>query len=836
MLARITEPDAGARMTMNLTWSNAMSRPMMAVRTALVWAIVAAAGHPAVAAEPGSQQEHRFTNRLIDSNNPYLLLHAHNPVDWYPWGPEAFDRARAEGKPIFLSVGYSTCYWCHVAERTLYSNPDIAALMNKWFVNVKVDREQRPDVDAIYMLARHLIAGSGGWPNNVFLTPDLEPFYAGSYFPPQADQFGRPGFPQVLRALHEAWTARNDEVLALAKKVHAYMQATQERTAGGGQRAALAPAEWLDTARRGVLAQFDAEHGGFHQNQSTTKFPQTPMLALLLADYRANAKPEVLRALTQTLNAMAYGGIYDQLGGGFHRYSTERTWSVPHFEKMLYDNAQLLEVYAQAFAATKEPLYRYVAEDIAAYLTEQMMASDGGFFTAQDAQIDGVEGASYRWRRGQIESILGAGAAERFFRVYELAPVPEVAGATGHDAGDVGGVIRVRLPIEATLARAAYTTPVEMLAALEAQRQKLLAARNLRPQPLRDEKLNVDLNGLAIEAFVTSGQILAEPRYIDAAERAAEQLWKRAYDPATGLLMHQIFQGLVQTQAFLADYALFGRGLMALFRATDDKVWRDRAGLLGDGIIERFMAPDGALAMTTAEANMLISMESTGDSVYPSGTSAAIDLLLRLSASSEDGRHAAAAGKILRHYSAPLDNNPQNWATAVVAVNGIDPRDIASVAAAASTANQPRQPGQDAGQFRAQGSADHVRVSAKTRRGPDSTTVTVTLTIDAGYHVNANPASLDYLIPTTVHFAGLVPERVDYPQPVTFKPDFADEALDVYEGTPTIVAVFPHGAFDGMTAIRATVTAQACNDRICLPPSDLPLSVPLTGPDAGHSN
>src|SRR5579859_5025768 len=281
-------------------------------------------------------KQHMYTNRLIDSNDPYLLLHAHNPVDWYPWGDEALARAKRENRPIFVSIGYSTCYWCHVAERLIYSDPAIAKLMNEWFVNIKVDREQRPDLDSIYLLATQTITGRGGWPNNVFLTPDLKPFYAGSYFPPADDVSGRPGFPTILKALHEAWVNRPKEVSDQAGKVYQAMLETREQTVAQ-PAASFEPADWLTQAREAFVQEHDPTYGGM--GNGPAKFPRAPALSLLLAD---SAAPQALQVLTQTLDAMALGGIHDHLGGGFHRYSTERTWSIPHFEKMLYDNAQLL--------------------------------------------------------------------------------------------------------------------------------------------------------------------------------------------------------------------------------------------------------------------------------------------------------------------------------------------------------------------------------------------------------------------------------------------------------------------------------------------------------------
>jgi uncharacterized protein len=770
--------------------------------------------------------EPRFTNRLIDSNNPYLLLHAHNPVDWYPWGPEAIAKARKENKPIFLSIGYSTCYWCHVAERTLYSDPAIAALMNAWFVNVKVDREQRPDLDEIYMLARRLISGDGGWPNNIFLTPALKPFYAGSYFPPTTDESGRPGFPEVLRAVNDRWTSKRNEVLALADQVDALMRSAQAQMAGGDS-APVAPAQWLARARDDYLLGFDAKYGGQRTLAGGMKFPRAPMLRLLLVDYRSRANADVLRALTTTLDAMAFGGIYDHLGGGFHRYSTESTWSVPHFEKMLYDNAQLLQLYAESYKTTGNPLYRHVAQDIAAYLLADMMAPEGGFYTAQDAQVDGVEGATYRWRREEIERILGLQDDQRFFRVYELRPVPEIAGATGRHAGDVGGVLRIRIPVEETLKSSGFNDPVAMIAALKPLRQQLLAARTKRAQPLRDEKLNTDLNGLAIAAFVVAGQVLQEPRYLEQAKRAAERIWAHAYDPATGRLMHQLFRDRTQTAGFLADYALFGRALMALYRATGDQMWHARAASLGDGLIKGFLAANGALVMTAGEHDLLIPVESGGDRVYPSGTSAAIDLLLELSEAVGGERYGDAAGKILRYHSARLDRYPDMWATAVVAVNTNNAQKAMAGTAVASTSDR-SPPSAIARAGSPLQTADHVRVSAEARQRRDADAIVVTLAIDQGYHINANPASYDYLVPTTVRFEQISALQIKYPTPIPFKPTFADQPLNVYEGTPEITALFPRGTLRQSPTIHGTVRVQACNDQVCLPPSDLPVSIRLS--------
>ena len=407
----------------------------------LAWAVIALpATARATAAKEGAPA---YTNRLIDSNAPYLLLHAHNPVDWYPWGPEAFAAAKRDNKPIFLSIGYSTCFWCHVAERTIYANPDIAALMNKWFINVKVDSEQRPDLDQIYMLATHILVGRGGWPNNVFMTPDMKPFYAGSYFPPGDDPVrGRPGFPTILRAIHKAWSEDREKVVSAAEQVLAAMRSVQGQTAEA-PAAPLRPHTWRQQALAELLPRFDAVHGGL-LSPGGTKFPQSSILDLWLDAYRNTRDRDTLTALTRTLDAMALGGVWDHLGGGFHRYSTEATWSIPHFEKMLADNAQLLRLYAEAHRETGREIYRGVALALGAYLSGSMMAEEGGFYTAQDSQIDGVEGFTYLWTEEQIAAAVGKAGADRLFRTYRLTPMSQPAAAHAASGNHEGGVLRVR--------------------------------------------------------------------------------------------------------------------------------------------------------------------------------------------------------------------------------------------------------------------------------------------------------------------------------------------------------------------------------------------------------
>lgn len=713
-------------------------------------------------------------NRLLGSASPYLLLHAHNPVDWYPWGPEALEKARREQKPIFLSVGYSTCYWCHVAEKTIYSDPGIAKLMNAWFVNIKVDREERPDLDRVYMLATELLTGHGGWPNNVFLTPDLKPIFAGSYFPPKDDPARGTGFPTILQAIHEAWMTRRDQVLQIGERVRLGMDRASTAPAAAGS-GTFDPAKALRQARQAFAKRFDAEHGG-ESGGGGTKFPLSPFLALLLKE----GTPQGLALARQQLDAMARGGIHDHLAGGFHRYSTEPTWSLPHFEKMLYDNAQLMDLYASAHRITKEARYRVLAEETAAYLRREMADPEGGFYTAQDAEVEGREGASYLWTEAEIAQVLGDLNAKTFLRVYDLRPLPMPQ--AGPEAGRTapGGVLRMRTG-----------ATFEQAQALKPQRDKLLAARALRAQPLCDEKLILAQNGLAVLAFARSSL----PEDVALAERSAERLWKIAFDPRLGVLKHQVFHGRAEGEGFLDDYALFGRSCLALFEATHRVLWKDRATQLAEAMLKRFRVEGGRLRTTVAE-DLIVPPQEFGDDTVPSGLSAAVDLLLGLSRLTGDLHHAALAQEALAPARSQVADRPEAWPALLAALHAAPPLPSQSL-----------------------DSASHVTVRASWQRNK----LILRLTIAKGYHVNANPASLPSLIPTNLNVVGIAPRRVLYPKPSRLRATFSGEDLDVFEGSVRIVALMPEKAAG--QPLRGSLTVQACTDRLCLAPATIAFEV-----------
>ena len=740
-------------------------------------------------------------NRLIDSGSPYLLQHANNPVEWYPWGAEALEKARRENKPIFVSVGYSTCYWCHVANRTLYSNPDIAALMNRWFVNIKVDREQRPDLDAVYMLATTLMTGRGGWPNNVFLTPELKPFFAGSYFPPEDDDLGRPGFVRILNTIHADWTERRDAIEQIAEKATEAMREAQR--ARSAKASPVDTAAWLAAARANLRAEFDARHGGFQQAQRDgAKFPHEPLLAMLIADVRVNRDRDALGMLVATLDAMALGGIHDHVGGGFHRYATESSWSVPHFEKMLYNNAQLLRVYAEAWQLTRKPLYRDVAQRVGEYLLRRLAAPEGGFYTAEDAEIGGEEGASYLWTAEEVVAALGEEGARAFFSVYQLTRLAAQREADALE-GVSRGVLRVRVPVP----------PGARSGSLAAQRAKLLAVREARAQPVRDEKLIVALNGLAIDALAVAGRILGQREYVTAAERAAQRVWMLAYDAKLRRLRHEAYLGEARGEGFLEDYALFGNGLASLAEATGNVLWRGRAARLADDALRLFSRSDASLAMTLAGKELLVAPDEGGDSVYPSGTSAMVGLLLRLALERDGVRYHRAAERLLAAHSGRVVRQPDQWPVLVAAAGTMRPGALAR--------NAPEAPAPLA----LLDTASHVGAGAALRRLPTHDEVVVTLRIARGFHVNANPASYDYLIATALRLEALEPSRIRYPQARLFKPAFERQGLMVYEGEVELAAELPAGTLAGPRTVRGEVRVQACDDQVCLPPATLPVTL-----------
>ena len=584
------------------------------------------------------------TNRLIKETSPYLQQHAHNPVDWYPWGDEALGKAKAENKPVLLSIGYSACHWCHVMEKESFENEAIAALMNDKFVNIKVDREERPDLDEIYMNAVQMLTGRGGWPMTVFLTPEGKPFFGGTYFPPE-DRHGMPGFPRILNAVAEAYHNRQQDVAQSVEQIHAAMN---RLTRVGESEKSFDPAIVVASAEK--LAQaYDPEHGGFGQ---APKFPNAGVYELYLRAHRHSKHERLFEMIDHTLRAMAEGGIYDHLGGGFHRYSVDEKWLVPHFEKMLYDNAQLLRVYAEAYTVKREPLFKKVVEETGCYLVREMLSPEGGFYSTQDADSEGEEGKFFVWTEEEINRILGEEAATLFSRMYDVTEFGNFEGKN------------ILHPVLTTQQAAALfkKEPVEVARMLADARKKLFKEREKRVKPFRDEKILASWNGLAISGLAAAGKISDEPAFLDAARMTVGfVLSKMRRD---GLLLHVYKDGQAKLLGYLDDYAFMAAGLLDLYEATLERVYLEDASALAATMVREFWdEADGAFFYTGKSHEALISRTKPAfDGSVPSGNAIAAQVLLRLYYYEGNDDYLKKAEKVLRIYYDAMEQQPFGFA------------------------------------------------------------------------------------------------------------------------------------------------------------------------------
>ncbi len=570
-------------------------------------------------------------NRLADELSPYLLQHAGNPVDWRTWDADARELARRQQKPIFLSIGYSSCHWCHVMAHESFEDVEIARLLNEHFVSIKVDREERPDLDQIYMEAVQMMTGRGGWPMSVFLTPEGKPFYGGTYWPPRA-RGGMPRFDQVLQAVADAWQHRRENLLAQADKLTQLLgeQTPEEEHSGrhGESNEAL-----LEAAEAALRQAFDPSHGGFGP---APKFPQPLALQWLLRRGQRSGDAELLRMVTTTLDGMAAGGMYDHLGGGFHRYSVDARWLVPHFEKMLYDNALLAACYLEAWQATGRPGYAAVVRQTLDYVLRDLTDPLGGFYGSEDADSEGEEGTFYLWTPGEIEAALGPDAARVFCRVYDVT-----------ESGNFEGrnILNLSHPLEVE-AKMLGREPAALEAELAAARQKLLAVRQRRVRPGRDEKVLVSWNSLAIDALARAGAALKEPRYTAAAGAAADFLL-RHLRRTDGRLLHYWRAGRAKHDAYLDDYAGLGNALCTLHETGGPQSRLDEAVGMADAILARFADPErGGFFYTAADHEpLIVRKKDVFDNPIPSGNGLAAMLFLRLAsaAARDDYRTAGEA-------------------------------------------------------------------------------------------------------------------------------------------------------------------------------------------------
>jgi uncharacterized protein YyaL (SSP411 family) len=561
----------------------------------------------------GNHGAPQYTNRLINESSPYLQHHAHNPVDWYPWGEEALAKAKAEDKPIHLSIGYSSCHWCSVLARESFEDPETARIMNENFVNIKVDREERPDLDAIYMQAVQAMTGHGGWPMTTFLTPEGEPFYGGTYFPPEP-RYGMPSFRQVLSGVSSLWNNDREHVQENANTLRSHLSGASEIPGGS---AALQP-EILDQAFAALRRNYDAKNGGFG---GAPKFPQPQTLEFLLRYHVGKGNPDALRMVEHTLQKMARGGIYDQLAGGFHRYSVDDHWLVPHFEKMLYDNAQLARAYLHAYQITGKPFYRRIVEETLDYVVREMLDPEGGFYSTQDADSEGVEGKFFVWTADETRAILGEDAS-LFMALFDV-----------RKGGNWEGHTILNQPREpAEVARVLGVTPERLEQAAARGRRRLFEEREKRVHPNRDDKVLVSWNGLMLRAFASAGRVLDRPDYLEVARRNAEFVVGRML--VDGRLRHVYKDGQVKVDGFLEDYALYAEALIELYEATFDPRWISTAREWAEIMLGHFWDDSaGGFFQTSDEHEALITRpKDLFDEAVPSGNGVAANLLLRLAA------------------------------------------------------------------------------------------------------------------------------------------------------------------------------------------------------------
>ena len=738
---------------------------------------------------------HAHTNRLAQESSPYLLQHQHNPVDWYPWGEEAFEAAREQNKPIFLSVGYSTCYWCHVMERQSFENPEIAKEMNDRFINIKVDREERPDVDQLYMTAVQVLTRHGGWPMSVFLTPDLRPFYGGTYFPP-TDMHGRPGLVSVLRGIEDAYKNRANDVEQTANQLVGILREVSEPEPAEGP--VKIDEKWVEDLVARSIGDYEPHHGGFG---SAPKFPRETLLEMLLVHQRTHPDAERMQQIRHTLDAMAAGGIHDQLGGGFHRYSTDGQWLVPHFEIMLYDNAMLGWIYAEAYRQTSEQRYARIAREVFDFILREMTSPDGPFYTAMDAEVDGQEGLNYLWTPDEIEDVLGGADgqdAALFNKVYGVD--------RGFNFVDPHHAPAGSAPDKNILFLAGPAAYEQNAARIDAMRQKLKSVRDQRKQPLLDTKILTSWNALMIRALAFASRVLNEPRYEQAAAKAANWLLVQHRMPDGGLFRTSR-DGAPKYAAFLDDYAFLIQALIELRDLDGPDDWDKPALALASVMREKFEdAERGGFYFTQAgAADLIVRQKTASDSPLPSGNAVAAMAMLDLD-------KPKVARRVLEVFAGQLARQAEGMSSMLQAahryVKEQGPIELSLQSNVHSREQQQRPRLATPEQI----AAGVVGVQAA---WVERTRLDLHVQVMEGFHINANTAAKD-LIATAISVPTVDVSNIAYPPGKPRKFAFADEPIAVYEGAFTITVRFKQTPQSDVLRVR--LTYQACDETTCLPP------------------
>jgi len=603
-------------------------------------------------------------NRLINETSPYLLQHAHNPVDWYPWGPEAFEKAQRENKPIFLSIGYSTCHWCHVMAHESFEHPEVATLMNEVFISIKVDREERPDIDNVYMSSCQIMTGGGGWPLSIIMTPDKKPFFAATYIP-REDRFGLIGMLELIPRIRELWTTQQGEALTLSHRIATALQQTSQDTPGEDLGEATLELTYEQLAQR-----FDEQYAGFG---SAPKFPTPHNLIFLLRYWKRSGNKRALEMVEKTLQAMKRGGIYDHVGFGFHRYSTDSQWLVPHFEKMLYDQATLATAYTEAYQATGKEDYGKTAREIFTYVSRDMRAPEGGFYSAEDADSEGEEGKFYIWTRDEVRQALGNEEADFIARVFNIEKDGNFV-EQGTGRRNSVNILHLRKSF-GELASSLNLSQHDLHKHLEGIRQKLFAYREKRIHPMKDDKTLTDWNGLMIAALAKGAQAFDEPEYAEAARHAADFILGNMRK-SDGRLLHRYRDGQAGIEANLDDYAFLVWGLIELYEAVFDLRYLKVALELTNDMLKHFWDEDGGGLYLTPDdgESLFVRNKEIRDGAIPSGNSVAMLNFLRLGRMTATSDLEEKAAKIGRAFSTSVKQSPLAHTQLMVALDfGIGP-------------------------------------------------------------------------------------------------------------------------------------------------------------------
>ncbi len=718
----------------------------------------------------------KYINRLIKEESPYLLQHAHNPVNWYPWGEEAFDTARRQDKPIFLSIGYATCHWCHVMERESFEDEAIAALLNTHFISIKVDREQLPDVDALYMSAVMMMTGSGGWPMSNFLDTDGRTFYGGTYFPP--DQF-----TSLLERVSTLWSQDQPALLDQAKQLaDALKQANDLATT-----AATVGTTQIDAAVAAALDRFDDFQGGF---DGAPKFPQESVLYFLLDQAERSGNADALHAASFSLQRMAAGGIHDQIGGGFHRYAVDNDWLVPHFEKMLYNQGSLARNYTQAYRVTGEKDHARTARRILDYVLRDMRSEDGLFYSATDADSDGGEGRFFTWTPTELVEVLEKKDAELAKKLWGVTDPGHLEGRSIlHSPNSIDELAGMLNTDTATL----YTERDRLSDTLFVHRKK-------RVPPLRDEKIITAWNGLMITAFAEAADALGDAHYQDAAIRAAEKLWISAH-PTPDTLWRTQFAGRPSIDARQSDYAYFAEALLSLHDITGNTVWLERAEELTAAMLTLFWdQASGGFFMARADASavaLIVRPKDLYDASMPTGNAVAMRVLSRLFKRTGKPEYSEYADNLIAFFASALERQSGGH---YYLLTGISDYLLGETG--------PRQ-------FGARGLLKATSTMA------DDGLLAVHIDIASGWHINSNQPYQDYLIPTTLSTSDGTFKTLIYPEPIDRQLGFERSILSLYEGAVVLKA---QAAEPGIRQLQ--IQLQACSDQVCLPPETLTLTVP----------